>query len=119
VVKGRSAKLGAAVGRYAGAKTGEAALSAVPIVGNWLGGKAGDKAGREIALRLVGGQETMRETSDLSFDRMEDMIVYLYARHYDPKNKEWRETFDLTKEIYPDIEKKWVKALKKAPRRRS
>ncbi|MEX2285388.1 MAG: hypothetical protein WEE89_23080 [Gemmatimonadota bacterium] len=116
VVKGRSAKLGAAVGSFAGRKGGEAALNTVPLVGGWLGGKAGDRAGREIALRWVGGENAMRETSDLSFDQVDDMIVYLYSKHYVEKDKEWEEVFDLTKQIYPDLEKRWTKAIKKAKR---
>ena len=117
VVKGRAAKLGGAVGSFAGRKAGEAALNQVPIIGGWLGGKAGDKAGREIALSWVGGEQSLRAMSDLSFDRIDDMIVFLYATHYDEKNKDWRETFDLTKTIYPELESHWSKAIKKAPRK--
>lgn len=119
VVKGRNAKLGGAVGAYTGSKAGEAALGAVPLVGGWLGGKAGKKAGREIALALVGGTDAMKQSSDMSFKTADEMIVYLYAKHYNPKDKDWRETYDLTKEIYPDLKDRWEKAIKKAPRKRS
>jgi hypothetical protein len=117
VVKGRAAKLGGAVGGLAGRKAGEAALNQVPVFGGWLGKKAGEKAGREIALAWVGGEETLRSTSDLSFDRIDDMIVFLYANHYNDANKDWKETYDLTKAIYPDVEKRWSDAIKKAPRK--
>jgi hypothetical protein len=117
VVKGRAAKLGGAIGGFAGRKAGEAAVGQVPIIGGWLGGKAGDKAGREIALGWVGGESALRASSDLSFDRIDDMIVFLYANHYDETNKDWRETFDLTKAIYPDVEKHWSSAIKHAPRK--
>jgi hypothetical protein len=119
VVKGRAAKLGGAIGSFAGRKAGEAALSQVPIIGGWLGGKAGDKAGREIALNWVGGEQTLRATSDLSFNRIDDLIVFLYTTHYDEKNKDWQETYDLTKAIYPDLESRWDEAIKKAPRKHS
>jgi hypothetical protein len=117
VVKGRAAKLGGAIGGFAGRKVGEAAIGTVPFVGGWLGRKAGDKAGREIALKMVGGEQALRETSDLSFDAVDDLIVFLYASHWDEKNKDWNEAFDLTKAIYPDLEKRWNDAIKKAPRK--
>lgn len=119
VVKGRAAKAGAAVGGFVGTKAGEQALSAVPVFGGFLGRKAGEKAGREIALRMVGGEKAMRDSSDMSFASVDDLIVYLYARHYDAKNKEFNDALDLTKAIYPDVEKRWQPAIKKAPRHRA
>lgn len=119
VVKGRAAKAGAAVGGFVGTKAGEQALSAVPVFGGFLGRKAGEKAGREIALRMVGGEKAMRDSSDLSFRTADDLIVYLYATHYREKDKEFEAALDLTKAIYPDVEKRWVSAIKKAPRRKA
>ncbi len=112
VEKGTVAKIGANVGSYAGRKAGEEALKAVPVFGGLLGQKAGDAAGREAALALVGGREYMRETSDLSFEEIDDMIVYLYANY--STNEHWDQVYDLTKEIYPDLERRWQKAIKKA-----
>ena len=112
VAKGRAAKLGSAVGSMAGAKAGEAALSAVPIIGGWLGGKAGDRIGREVALAWVGGEDYMRETSDLSFHDVDDLIVYTYALH--STHEDFDEVVGLVKEIYPEVEKRWNKAIKRA-----
>ena len=117
VVKGRSAKLGGAIGDMAGQKAGEKALSAVPIFGSWLGGKVGNRMGREIALRWVGGEEAMRTTSDVSFNNIDDLIVYLYTEGYPVKSKDWSDVFDLTKAIYPDLEDHWQDAIKNARRR--
>lgn len=114
VVKGRAAKLGGAVGSYAGQKAGEQALSVIPIFGGWLGSKAGNKMGREIALKWVGGEEAMRATSDLSFNSIDDLIVYLYAKEYPTKSKDWGDVFGLTKAIYTDLEDRWTAAIKHA-----
>lgn len=112
VAKGTAAKLGAAVGGYAGRKAGEKALEQVPLIGGLLGRRVGQAAGRAAALKLVGGEDYMRETSDLSFDTVDALIVYLYA-HY-TEHEEWAKVFDLTKSIYPDVEARWVTALKEA-----
>lgn len=117
VVKGRAAKLGGALGNMAGQKAGEKALSAVPIFGSWLGGKAGDKMGRAMALRWVGGEAAMRASSDLSFNSIDDMIVYLYTEGYPAKSKDWKDVYDLTKAIYPELEERWADAIKNAARR--
>lgn len=114
VRKGRAAKAGATLGSMAGEEVGTRALEAVPIIGGFLGRRAGEAAGRRIALNMVGGEEYMRETSDLSFNEIDDLIVYLYVHHSD--EEEWEEVFELTRQIYPDVEKRWAKALQGASR---
>jgi hypothetical protein len=117
VVKGRAAKLGGAVGSMAGQKAGEKVASQVPIFGSWLGGKVGNKAGREIALKWVGGEAAMRATSDISFDSIDDLIVYLYTEGYPAKSKDWAEVYDLTTAIYPELADRWSDAISNARRR--
>lgn len=117
VVKGRAAKLGGAVGNMAGEKAGEKLASNVPVFGGWLGGKVGNKVGREAALKWVGGEAAMRATSDLSFNTIDELIVYLYTEGYPTKSKDWAEVYDLTKAIYPDLESRWAEAINNASRR--
>ncbi|MDP8209164.1 MAG: hypothetical protein P9M05_00015 [Candidatus Stygibacter australis] len=112
VEKGMIAKLGADVGGYLGKKAGEEALKNVPFVGGFLGNKVGEAAGREAAIALVGGRDFIKENSDLSFSTIDDLIVYLYANY--TNNEHWQKVYDLTKGIYPKLEKRWESAIKKA-----
>jgi len=113
VDKAVSAKLGAAIGKtagtYAGRKVAEKLGSQVPIVGGWLGSKAGEAAGRQVAIGLAGGMKHIKETSDLSFNSLEDMSIYLYKKcssldHY-------QEALQATFEIYPEFAAAYPKTL--------
>ena len=112
VEKGIYAKVGAAVGKYAGRKAGEKALSFIPFIGGALAEGAGEAAGREIAIELIGGRDYMKETSDLSFNKIDDLIVYLYANY--TTNEHWKKVEKLTNDIYPQLRKRWTIAIKKA-----
>lgn len=112
VEKGIYASVGSAVGKYAGRKAGEKSLEQVPLIGGFLGKKAGESLGREAALALVGGREFIKENSDLSFNDIDDLIVYLYVNY--TENEHWNKVYKLTKDIYPKLETRWVKAIKKA-----
>lgn len=112
VAKGTSAKLGAAAGSFLGQKAGEKALERVPFVGGFLGRRAGEAAGRAAALNLVGGEAYMRETSDQSFDDVDDLIVFLYVRY--SEHEEFAQVLDLTQSIYPEVASRWEGALRRA-----
>lgn len=112
VTKGTAAKLGAAAGGYVGRKAGEKALEQVPFIGGLLGRKAGRAIGKATAMKLVGGEEYMRETSDLSFNEVDDLIVFLYSNY--TTHDDWEKVYDLTKSIYPEVETRWAKAIKRA-----
>jgi len=121
VEKGTTAMIGARLGSAAGQRTGSAALSAVPIVGGWLGNKAGEKIGREVALKLIGGEEYIESTSDMSFDEIENMIIFLYSSYSD--HEEYEEIMSLTASIYPEMggsdgwQREFRDVLKDAPRK--
>lgn len=116
VRKARAASVGAAVGRYAGRELGEAALGSVPLFGSMIGKRAGESAGRAAALALVGGEAALREGSDLSFTRVEDLAVFLHA--YTPADTaEQRlkpQVISLTSQIYPSLLEVWDGAIKRA-----
>jgi len=119
VDKAVSAKLGAAVGKtvgtYGGKKVAEQLGSQVPFVGGCLGAKAGEAAGRQIAINLAGGWKNIKETSDLSFNSLDDMSVYLYAKC--SSNEHYQDALAATFEIYPALASAYPKALQKASRR--
>jgi len=118
VAKGRAASLGSTAGSFLGAKAGEKAVEQIPLVGGFLGRKVGEKAGRAVALKMVGGEQAMRETSDLSFNTIDDLIVFLYANYSATTDKEWDQVFNLTKQVYPEVEDRWSDAIMKAPRKK-
>lgn len=109
---GAAASVGSAIGSYAGRKAGQKAAEQVPCVGGHLGQAIGDAAGREVALALVGGREFMRETSDLSFNTIDDLIVYTYAMY--SNNEYWPQVKDITSKVYPAFERNWDQAIRKA-----
>lgn len=99
------ATVGTGVGAAAGAYLGEKALEQVPFVGSFLGGavgaEVGKSLGRETAISASGGWEAIRETSDRSFDSIQDMMEYLRAKYGDTPN--FAEAIAATAQIYPDL----------------
>lgn len=97
------------VGQAAGAYLGAKALEQIPFVGGWLGGMAGDAAGRAIAIEAAGGEEFMRETSDISFNNLNDMSVYMYAKF--SSHEHYQDALESVMEIYPDMKQTYVSAI--------
>ncbi len=112
--KALAAKTGAAVGRLAGQYAGQKAMEQVPLVGGILGEKVGGAIGRKIAIEAAGGMEFIVETSDVSFNDIDDMAVYLYVKH--SSHEYYKEALDAAMEIYPPLKKRYGQALIKASR---
>lgn len=108
---GASASIGSAVGAYAGQK----ALSFIPFVGGYLGEAAGNSAGRAIALQAIGGEEFIKKSSDLSFNTVDDLSVYMYVNF--STNEHYSGALKATMEIYPEMKQNYYAALQKAARR--
>jgi hypothetical protein len=115
VDKAINARMGAAVGQVAGAYAGQAALEQIPLVGGFLGSMAGEKIGREIAIKSCGGWEYIKSTSDLSFATVEDMAVYMFANY--STNSNYNEVFSAVQEIYPEFAENYHVAIQNAPKR--
>lgn len=86
VDKGLHAQVGAGVGSAVGGAA--ASLAAQQLASNIpglslfagaIGSAVGGAIGREAALAAVGGEQYMRETSDLSFPSLEAMAQWMYA----------------------------------------
>lgn len=110
-----NAKIGAGVGAAAGAVVGAKLLENIPLVGGFLGSKVGDYAGRKIAISAAGGEEFIKESSDLSFNNLENMSVYLYASY--GENPNYAQVVDAASEIYPELKQVNYSALMKATNR--
>ncbi len=115
VDKAVNASAAASAGKMAGAYLGQKALEQVPFVGGFLGSKAGEAVGRKIAIEASGGWEYIKETSDLSFNTVEDLAVWLYATK--STNEHYQQVFKATTGIYPELQKNYYRAIMNAPKR--
>jgi hypothetical protein len=113
VEKGISAQVGSTVGAYAGAKLGEKLAEQVPFAG-MFSQQIGEAAGRQAAIQLSGGWEAMRESTDLSFDTIDDLIVYTYVNY--ANNEHYADVIKHVSKIYPDWNKRFSAAIARAPR---
>lgn len=113
--KAINAAIGSTIGRTAGAFAGEKALSQVPIIGGYLGSKVGDAIGRKIAIQASGGIQYIKDTSDISFNSVDDLIVWLYVTK--SSNENYQSVYKATSEIYPEFKKEYAHAIENAPRR--
>lgn len=120
VDKAINAKAGASIGGAAGSIAGQYAASELlgqfdPFgFGSALGKNIGAKVGRDQALKSAGGMEFIRETSDLSFNRWEDLAAYMYVNY--SSNEDYSDVLSATQAIYPEMES-YNQALSSAVRK--
>ena len=113
VSKAISTKAGSSLGATAGAYAGQKVLEQVPFVGSFLGEKAGGYLGREIAIKMAGGWDNIKKTSDLSFNSVQDMAVWLYATK--SASEHYQKVVDATGDIYPEFKEGYLAAIIGAP----
>ena len=109
VEKGRNASAGASIGGFLGAQAGQKVAENIPFIGGFLGQAVGESAGRAIALKMVGGEEFIRANSDISFNSVNDLAVYMYAKN--STHKDFAEALKLTQEIYPELKTTYYQAI--------
>lgn len=107
-----NAKMGATVGKHAGAFVGQQALKQVPFIGGMLGSKVGEEVGRKIAIDSCGGMETIKKSSDISFNSYDNMSVYLYVNY--SSNEHYKDALAAAYGIYPKLQKAYYPALVRA-----
>lgn len=115
VDKGVNASMGAGIGKVAGAYAGSKALEQVPFVGGFLGAKVGEKIGREIAVKTCGGWDFIKSSSDMSFDSLEDLSLWMYV--HKSSNEHYNEVVKAVSGIYPKYQQSFAVALKNAERK--
>lgn len=116
VEKGQSAAAGASVGGFLGAQAGAKLVENIPFVGGWLGQSLGETAGRAIALSMVGGEAFMKKNSDMSFNTVQDLALYMYVKN--SSHKDFPKVLELTQKIYPDLQQGYYAAIMNASKRR-
>lgn len=114
VEKGRAASAGAGVGGFVGAQAGAKLAENIPFVGGWIGQSVGESVGRQVALKMVGGEEFIKANSDMSFNNVNELAVYMYAKN--SSHKDFAEVLDLTQKIYPDLKTAYYPAIVAASR---
>jgi len=115
VEKGRAASTGSAVGGFLGAQAGQKLAGSIPFVGGILGQSIGESAGRAAAISMSGGEEFIRNNSDISFNTVQDLAVYMYAKN--SSHKDYAEALKLTQEIYPELKTAYFAAISSAARK--
>ena len=109
VEKGRSAKAGASIGGFLGAQAGQKLAENIPFVGGIIGQSVGESLGRAAALSMVGGEEFIKANSDISFNSLNDLAVYMYVKN--SSHKDYAAVLELTQAIYPDLKQGYYQAL--------
>tara|TARA_R110002051_G_scaffold273597_1_gene334226 strand:+ start:2651 stop:3184 length:534 start_codon:yes stop_codon:yes gene_type:complete len=112
VDKAINAKMGASLGGTAGRYAGEKMMENVPFVGGFLGKSVGESIGRGIAMDAVGGEEFIRQTSDLSFNSVDDLALYLFVEHSQREN--FQQVLAATQEIYPELKTAYEPTVRSA-----
>jgi hypothetical protein len=113
VTKSMQVKAAGAIGSMAGNYAGQKAMEQVPFVGGFLGKKAGEAMGRSVAIKAIGGEEFLKSSSDLSFNSLQDMSVYMYAKY--STTPEYPKILDATYAIYPEMKDVYAAAVARAP----
>jgi hypothetical protein len=112
VEKGQAAGAGASVGGFVGAQAGAKLAENIPFFGAMLGKSLGESAGRAMALQMVGGEAFMRQHSDLSFNSVRELALYLYVTN--SGHKDFAKVLELTQQIYPELQQGYHAAIASA-----
>ena len=115
VDKAIQAKLGGQVGGMAGAYAGQKLAENIPFVGGFIGQELGDTLGRTVALEAAGGEVYIRETSDLSFNNIDELAVFMYGRF--SSHPSYADVLDSTQTIYPELKQRYFYAIQQAAAR--
>jgi hypothetical protein len=105
ITKSMQVKGTAQIGSMAGAYAGQKVMGSVPFVGGYLGKKAGQKIGREVALSSIGGEEFLKSSSDQSFDSPQEMVDFIKANYSD--REDLQKILQAVYAIYPDVQEAW------------
>ena len=81
VTKSMQVKAAGQIGSMAGNYAGQKAMEQVPFVGGFLGKKAGQAVGRQVALSAIGGEAFLRSSTDLSFNSAEVLVGWTLANY--------------------------------------
>jgi hypothetical protein len=101
VDKAIKARMGGAIGGMVGAEVGKELFKNIPMFGGMFGKAAGDKMGREVAIKMAGGWEFMRANTDQSFENVNDYVVWLRLNYKGTEH--YNSVVAAIKELYPEL----------------
>lgn len=113
--KAINAKTGAEIGGAVGTIAGQKLAEKIPFIGGFLGEKVGNSAGRAIAIKASGGMEYIKSTSDVSFNSLEDLSLFMYIKF--SNNEHYQDALDAVQAIYPKMKKVYFKSIMKASKK--
>lgn len=107
-----NAEMGGTIGGMAGAYAGQKLAENIPFIGGWIGQEVGNSVGREVALEMAGGEEALRSTSDISFNSLEELSVWMYVNH--SSHEHYADALESAMSVYPDLRQVYYVALQNA-----
>lgn len=110
VDKAINVKIGATLGKHIGSFLMNDGNQKGSIFGGFIGGRSGEAKGRELAIKASGGWESIKRASDMSFDDINDMALYLFVKY--SQHDHYEDGLDATMTIYPELKETYSKAIK-------
>ena len=114
VDKAIDANLGENLGGLIGTHMGRQVLAEVPFIGSTIGKEVGQVIGYEMALDAIGGEDFLRESSDISFDNLQDMAIYLFK--FNSTHPSYIPAVKATMALYPALKEVYNESILNAPR---
>lgn len=108
------ANIGEDLGGLVGSLLGRQLVSNVPFIGSTLGQNVGENIGKTTAINAIGGIDVLKDSSDLSFDSLEEMSRYLYKNH--SRHPYYLPAVKATMVFYPELKSVYNEAIINAPR---
>ncbi len=116
ITKSLQVKAAGQIGSMAGNYLGQKAMENVPFVGGFLGKKAGEAMGRQMALSAIGGEAFLKESSDLSFNTPQTLVDWTMANY--GAREDITQVMQAVIAIYPDVQTPYLVAAQRMARER-
>ena len=103
------AGIGKDLGGLVGSLVGRQLVSGIPFIGSTIGNNVGETMGKSMAIDAIGGIEALKESSDLSFNSLEEMSRYLYKNHSD--HPYYLPAIKATMVFYPELKEVYLSLI--------
>ena len=113
VDKAVAAKGASEVGGAIGSAAAGYALRQVPFVGGFIGDQVGQEIGKDAAIAAAGGNDYIKKSSDLSFNDIQSLAVYMYVTL--SARQDFEQVRDAVGTIYPEFNNNYESAIRSAP----
>lgn len=117
ITKSIQVKAAGQIGSMAGNYLGQKAMEQVPFVGGFLGKKAGQAVGRQVALSAIGGEAFLRSSTDLSFNSAEALVGWTLANY--GARDDIAQVMAAVIAIYPDVQTPYLMAAQQTKKKTS